>query len=100
MRIFSKKTNKEYKTVEDCLKAEKEFDEALALEKAKKQKLAEDKKARATEVEEAWKAVREANRKYVELKNKFINDYGAFHMTFKDKDDNTWESLFESFWKI
>ena len=100
MRIFSEKTNKEYKTVEDCLKAEKEFDEALALEKAKKQKLAEDKKARATEVEEAWKAVREANKKYVELKNKFINDYGAFHMTFKDKDDNTCESLFESFWKI
>ena len=100
MRIFSEKTNKEYKTVEDCLKAEKEFDEALALEKAKKQKLAEDKKARAAEVEEAWKAVREANKKYVELKNKFINDYGAFHMTFKDKDDNTWESLFESFWKI
>ena len=92
MKIFSEKTNKEYKTVEDCLKAEKEFDEALALEKAKKQKLAEDKKA--------WKAVREANKKYVELKNKFINDYGAFHMTFKDKDDNTWESLFESFWKI
>ena len=100
MKIYSEKTNKEYKTVEECLKAEEEFDKALALEKAKKQQLWETKKARATEVEEAWKSLREANKRYVELKNKFINDYGAFHMTFKDKDDNSWESLFESFWKI
>jgi hypothetical protein len=100
MKIYSEKTNKEYKTVEDCLKAEKEFDEALEAEKAKKQKLSEEKKARAVEVEEAWKAVREANKKYVDLKNKFINDYGAFHMTLKDKDDNLVESLWESFFRF
>ena len=100
MKIYSEKTNKEYKTVEECLKAEKEFEEALAVEKAKKQKLIEEKKARAVEVEEAWKGVREATKKYNELKNKFISDYGAFHMTFKDKDDNSLESFFETFWKF
>ena len=30
MKIYSEKTNKEYATVEDCLAAEKEYDDAIA----------------------------------------------------------------------
>ena len=36
MKIYSEKTNKEYKSVDECLAAEKEFDDKLALEKAKR----------------------------------------------------------------
>ena len=38
--------------------------------------------ARAKEVEAAFKAEMEAHNKYIELRNKFIKDYGSFHMSY------------------
>jgi hypothetical protein len=51
-------------------------------------------------VEEAYKAAREANRKAEGLMNKFVADYGSFHMTLKDTSpaNNVLEFNFYSFW--
>lgn len=61
-------------------------DEALILkEQAAAEEKAQKRKERAKEVEDALKAVVDAQAHYNELKNKFIEDYGSFHMTVKDK---------------
>ena len=101
MKIFSEKTNQEYQSVEECLAAEKEFDEALAAKKAKEEELASARKARAVEVEDAYKAILEAQKVYREKLDAFIKDYGSFHMTLRTGDFNPFdgfERFFKSFW--
>ena len=104
MKILSDKTNKEYATVEECLAAEKAFDEmvakqqaekekALAEQKAKEEKLAAERKARATEVEDAYIAVLGADRHYQELLSAFVKDYGSFHMTLHTGNLNPFNSF-------
>ena len=94
MRIFSEKTGKEYKTVPECLAAEKEFDEAVAKEKARKENLAKERKERAAEVEAAYNAILEAQKAYREKLDAFVKDYGSFHMTVKTGEGNPFD-LFE-----
>lgn len=100
MKIYSEKTNKEYKTVDECLAAEKVFDDKLALEKAKKAELASQRKARAAEVEEAYGAIIKAQKAYREKLNAFVKDYGSFHMTVKTGEDNPFNMFdwFKDFW--
>ena len=96
MKILSEKTNKEYASVEECLAAEKKFDKQVALEKAKKDELANIRKDRAKEVEDAYKAILEAKKHYNELLNNFVKDYGSFHMTLHTGDGNPFD-LFNRF---
>ncbi len=101
MKYFSEKTNKTYDTEKACLDAEMEFDEAAAKERMKKEKLAEERKARANEVEEAYKAVLEASKLYREKLNAFVKDYGSFHMTLRTGDGNPFDlfdKFFDRFW--
>lgn len=97
MKILSEKTNKYYATVDECLKAEKEFDEAVAAKKAKEEKLTAERKERATEVEKAYKAVIDANKHYHELLDAFVKDYGSFHMTLHTGDLNPFNALSYAF---
>lgn len=96
MKILSEKTNKEYASVEECLAAEEEFDKQVALEKAKKEELANTRKERAKEVEDAYKAILEAQKHYRDLLNAFVKDYGSFHMTLHTGDGNPFD-LFNRF---
>ena len=111
MKIFSEKTNKEYKTVEECVKAEKEFDEKIAAEKAAKEKALAEKKAKeekalvtrkadAEKVEAARKAAIEANKAYHDELTKFCDKWGAYHRTFKVDGNlnDLWNDFFDSFW--
>jgi uncharacterized protein YgiB involved in biofilm formation len=88
MKIFSEKTNKYYSTVDECVEAEKKYDEEVAAKEAKKKELSDARKNRAKEVEDAYKARLEADKIYQEKLNKFIEDYGSFHMTFDTKLEN------------
>ena len=81
MRIYSEKTNKEYKTVEECQKAEDQWDVEQAAKKAKETKLAETRKERAKEVDEAYKH-------YLKLLNAFLEDYNSYHYTYHLNDDD------------
>lgn len=100
MKIISEKTGKTYKTVEECLSEEKKFDEAIQAEKVKKEKLAENRKSRAKEVEDAYKARLEADKLYREKLNDFVNDYGSFHMTIDNEVDSPFTILdfLDNFW--
>ena len=101
MKYFSEKTNKTYDTEKACLEAENAFDEAAAKERMKKEKLAEERKARANEVEETYKAAVEATKLYREKLNAFLKDFGSFHMTFHTGEGNPFdlfERFFDRFW--
>ena len=112
MKIYSEKTNKEYASVDECLAAEKEFDEAIAKKKAEEEKalvtrkakqeaLAATRKDRAAEVEEKYKAVLEAKKAYREALDAFVRDYGSFHMTVKTGEGNPFDlfdGFFDHFW--
>ena len=97
MKIISEKTKKEYATVEECLAAEAEYDLAVAKQKEEAEKKAEERKNRAKEVEDAYLAAREAEKKYLELRNKFVKDYGSFHMTYRTTEA---PSFFDDFVKL
>ena len=88
MKIYSEKTKKWYPMEEQevCEAEEREFDEKMAKIAEEKAREAQYRKERAQEVEDAYKASREAEAKYLELRNKFVNDFGSFHMTFSNKE--------------
>ena len=93
MKIISEKTGKTYETVDACLADEKAFDDAVIAENKKKEELAKNRKARATEVEEAYKKISEARKNYYKILHDFINDYGSFHMTLNTGDENPFDDF-------
>ena len=91
MKIISEKTGKTYNTVNECLEAEKQYDEALAAEKLKKEELAKARKERAAEVEEAYSAILDAQKVYREKLDAFVKDYGSFHLTIRTGEHNPFD---------
>lgn len=87
MKIFDK-MGREHDSVEAALAAEAEYDKLVAEEEARKKKLTSDRAERAKEVEEAFKEASEANKKYVDLLNKFVTDYGSYHKTISGNSFN------------
>lgn len=97
--------NKYFDSYEDLVKAEEEYERV----NAEKIKQAEEKKARAKEVEDAYKVamqvrkdankmIAEADKKYYELRDAFIKDYKSFHMSYSDDSgDVVIKSLFDIF---
>lgn len=100
MTIISEKTGKTYETVEDCLADEKKFDLAVEEKENKKKELANARKERAKEVEDAYHARLEADRLYREKLNKFIDDYGSFHMTINTEVEDPYSifDFLDNFW--
>lgn len=77
MRYYSDKLDKIFDTLQDCEKAEKEYDDKIAqkaLEKAQKQK---EKALRYAEIKEAQKVLKEAQTNYYTLVQKYIEDFGS-----------------------
>lgn len=93
MKYYSDKTKKLYASVELLNEAEKAYDELHAAELKK----AEERKSRADEVKEARIAAIEAQRKYNDLLNKFVKDYGSYHETYKDADLISINDIFNHF---
>ena len=101
MKYLSEKLNKVFDTAEQCAQAEEAHEKAIAEKKAKEEELATARKARAIEVEDAYKTSVEASKHYQELLDKFCKDYGSFHMTLKSGDFNPFDGFdhfFQSFW--
>lgn len=99
MKIYSEITKKFYDDIEACEKAEKDFKTEEEKRIAKQNQLSEEKKARANEVNEAYKAVREAQKHYDKLKNDFIKDYGYFHMSYYEPNATSPFSIFEDLFR-
>jgi len=112
MKIMSEKTGKEYKSVEECLAAEKEYDKALAEKKAAEEKALAvakqqkevaiaERKAFAEKVEDKRQALIKAQQEYRDELAAFCNKYGAYHVTLKPGDKSIFElfdHLFDGFW--
>jgi hypothetical protein len=97
MKFYSDVTKQFYDTEKACLEAEfkvkeKQNREKILREKAERERkekqeaLAAERKARATEVEDARKAMVTAQHKYSEVLEAFCKDYGTFHQTLTDED--------------
>lgn len=102
MQYYSDKTKKMYPNEAECVAAEKAFDERQAQLAAERETAAQVRRERAKEVEDAYarahklyleakakekeiyKPANEAAREAVELRNKFIKDFGSFHMTVRN----------------
>lgn len=97
MKYFSEVLKKNFDTEKACLDAEAAYKEKLEAEERRKQELAETRKQRAKEVEDAYKGILEAKETYRKLRNKFIEDYGSYHATFRTKDDFSIDDLFKLF---
>ncbi len=93
MKFYSEKTEKLYDSEEELKQAESQLEEAQKKEEEKKQARA----ARAKEVEDAFKAASEAQKKANDLLVAFTKDYGSFHMTYKDESPFGFRSFFDFF---
>lgn len=89
MKYYSEKLKKLFDAEKDLVKAEKEFDEKMLVEKKEQ----ETKKLESTKVtnayalyiktkEEADKKVNDTYNDYIKLRNEFVKKYGSFHMTY------------------
>ena len=100
MKYVSEITGKTYDSEKDCLEAEKIFKEEEKKKKAAEEKKAAERSERAKEVEKAYEKVVEANKAYRDVLNRFIKDYGSFHMTYSDTNnliDDVFDSVFRFF---
>ena len=102
MKYSSEVLKKFFDTDEECYEAEQKDLEKRRAEEAHKSKLSEERKARAKEVEDAYKAVINAESTYSELLSNFIKDYGSFHMTFSEpcKRANSLQNLLDLLFNI
>lgn len=94
MKYFSEKLNKVFDTIEACEQAELQAKEAENREKIRKEReaahqkeLADKRKERAAEVDEARKAMVAAQKKYKEVLEAFIHDYHSYHFTETNVDN-------------
>lgn len=88
-------TGKVYDSEEECLKAEKEHNELVV----KQNKEKEERKEAATTIKTAYedylnlrtenkKKEQEAYKKYLDLRDDFIDKYGSYHLTVSTKDNS------------
>lgn len=100
MKYLSEKTNKAYSSIDELKAAEKEFD----AKQAQLEKKNAERKARAKEVEDAYKAIIEARKNYNDLLNKFIKDYGSYHYSVSTIDNSRandiFDNVFDSFFSL
>lgn len=94
MKYWSDVTKCLYETPEEVENAEKALFSKQAQEKAEKEKLAAERKARAAEVEKAREAMVEARTKYKTVLEKFCEDYGSFHTSVNSREIPTLFDLF------
>lgn len=81
MKYYSEKTRQFYDSAEDCKAAEEALIAKEKAETEKAEQLKAQRKERAAELEQALKDVGAAKKKYEELMNAFLKDYGAYHYT-------------------
>ena len=97
MKYYSETLNKVFENEKDCLNAEKEYKAKVEEEEKRKKELADSRKIRAKEVEDAYHASIAAQKNSLELRDKFVRDYGSWHMTISSPEGC---SLFDTLFNI
>lgn len=83
MKIFSELTNKYYSTVEECLNAEKKYNEEKDKELEEKRAREEERKAMETYVNDCHKKLVDAQNLYIKAKQDYLKKYGGYDSLFK-----------------
>ena len=83
-RFYSDITNKLYDSMDDLEEAEKKIIAKREEKRVAEQKRADERKARAQEIDELQKTYVDARKAYTEALEKFCNDYGTFHQPFSN----------------
>lgn len=101
MKYYSEKLEEFFDSANECKQAEEIAAEKERAEEKRKSELAENRKARAKEIEDAYRAIMEAQEKYDNLLTEFVKDYGSFHMTISEprKRLDPWKDIFNLFFK-
>ena len=101
MKFYAEKLGQYFDSAEACESAEKEYEEKLAAEKKQKEEMTKDRGRRASEVQEAYEAFKNAEKNYYKLRNQFIKDYHYYHTTYSSTEDledfdlvKLWDELF------
>lgn len=76
MVIYSEKTKKEYKSVDECVAAESEYDKKQEEKRLEAQRKAEIKDDRKKVIREAYNKVEQATKDYYKLLDEYYKDYG------------------------
>ena len=105
--FYSKLLKKPFDTVDELTKAEEKKSRAEEIKDAYAEflKVREEAKKEVEAVEtKANERVRAAKQNYLKLRDKFVDDYGGYHMTYTNSDgeesfDIGWPSL-SDFWRI
>ena len=98
MEYYVRPLNKFFDTEAEANEAENKYMEEQKAKEEKKAKLAKERDARADEIKNALKEVKEAEKKYWDLRNAFIKDYGYFNIHYINNDkDSGCSTFFEEF---
>ena len=95
MKFYSDLTRKFYSTADACVEAENLYKKEKEEKEEKEAKLKNERKARAEEVNKAYVELTEAGKKYHDLREQFVRDYGSYHMTYSS--NNVFDPLFSLF---
>ena len=93
MKYYSDKTKQLYESVEQLQKAEAAYDKEQEAALAKQR----DRKNRAEEIKKAREVLRNAQKNYQDLVNKFVKDYGSYHETYSKESDSLEQLLYNLF---
>ena len=93
MKYYSDKTKQLYESVEQLQKAEVAYDKEQEAALAKQR----DRKNRAEEIKKAREVLRNAQKNYQDLVNKFVKDYGSYHETYSKESDSLEQILYNLF---
>lgn len=99
MKFYSEILDKIFDDEKALIEAEDKHQKAIKEKEDREKKLADERKARAKEVEEALEQAQAAEKKYWELRNKFVKDYGAWHVSYKNTDNGI-STFFDEVFRI
>ena len=85
MKYYSEITNRTYNTEKECIEAEQAIVKAREEKKAKEEKLSKERAERAKIVDEKRVAYVKALEDYREEVQKFVKDYGSYHMSYSSQ---------------
>ena len=101
MKFYSEVLDKFFDTEKDCVNAETESKRKQEAEAKEKEKLANERKARAKEIDEARNKLIKKKKHYNKLIDDFVKDYNSYHYSIvSSSEDGNFNELFDSIFRL
>ncbi len=99
MKIISEKTNQTYNSVEECLMAEKRFDDAQAAKKMEEERKKGERDKRHQEIRHMGETIEKMRAEYVEKVRAYERDYNCYFVGSNDEEESkSGLAFFKYFW--